>query len=133
MTTTFPENTRGITISHKDPSRITSYVSNPYVIFTVTPESGGSSEFIDMFISASYKPDNIILSTEEDFTDYAIISTNKIIQYNDGWFYVQRFPRTQGKKVLLGKILYVKINFPDDNLHFYDLKIVKTGFREIIG
>jgi hypothetical protein len=123
---------RGVTISHKSPARISSRELVPYVTFSVNPGLGGCYEFLDMFISASYKPDSVEVAMDKDFTDSAIISSSKIVLYNDGLFYIKRLPRTGiGNKVLIGKVLFVKIIFPSDQLHFYDLKIVKTGYKDV--
>lgn len=124
--------TRGITISHKLSTRITSINLVPSVVFAINPGLGGCYEFLDMFISSSYKPSSILLAVDKDFTDIAVVSGSKIRTYDDGWFYVQRFPKTAAGKVLVGNILFVKIFFNAQDL-FYDLKITKTGYKEIVG
>lgn len=123
---------RGITISHKLPNRITSTDLVPSVLFSVNPGLGGCYEFLDMFIRAAYKPSSLLLSTNKNFTDPATVPGSKIDAYNPGWFYIHRFPKTIGGQVLKGKVLFVKILFDDQDL-FYDIKLTKIGYREIIG
>lgn len=130
-TTAFPWN-RGITISHKLSTRVTSDDLIPYVIFSVNPGLGGCYEFTDLFISASYKPDSIVVALDRSFSDPVTIITSKIKTYNTGWYNVSKLPKTAGGNVLIGKVLFVKVIFPDHN-YFYDLKIVRTGYREING
>jgi hypothetical protein len=130
-TTTYPPQ-RGITISHENSGRVTSMDLIPFVKFSINPGIGSCYEFMDMFIKSTYKPDNIVVSTNSNFTDYAIIPANKIIEYNTGWYNIKRLPRTIGGKVLIGKVLFVKINYADHSL-FYDLKLVSTGYKEVTG
>ena len=150
---------RGITISHKLPDRITSTDLIPYVTFVVNPGLGDCYEFLDMFINTTYQPTSVIVATDKDFTDPAVVPISKIIKYNDGWYYIRRLPKTIGvgvlrnedgmpllnedgsliltggiggiPKVLIGKVLFVKIFF-DSQALFYDLKLVKTGYKSLI-
>lgn len=125
--TTTPAPMRGVTISHNQPTRVTSTGIIPSVTFVANPGIGDCYEFIDMFIKASYKPYNVVVSTDPDFTDYALITSNYINEYNTGWYHIKRLPRTIGSKVLIGKVLYVRVDF-EDCTKFYDLKVVKTGY-----
>ena len=50
--------------------------------------------------------------------------------YNTGWYHIDGFPQAGGKK-MIGKTMFVRINYPDAN--FYGIKLVKTGYREIMG
>lgn len=135
-TTTIPTTTiaprRGVTISHNSPLRVTSIGLIPYVVFCVSPGLGGCYEFIDMFIRSSFKPDSVLVSVNEAFTDYAEVVSDKIIEYNTGWYHIKRLPRTVMNRVLQGKMLFVKINFAN-NLLFYDLRLVSTGYKEVTG
>lgn len=103
----------------------------PYVIFSVTPVLGDVVEFIDMFISATHKPYSVMLSMDKDFISYSTVSASKIKEYNTGWYNIQGFPKAGGKN-LIGKTLYVKINYSDHN-EFYGIKLVKVGYRGIMG
>jgi Fibrobacter succinogenes major domain (Fib_succ_major). len=132
ITTTQPPLMRGVTISQKSVGRVTSTDLVPYVTFSVNPGLGNSYEFLDMFINASYKPSSVILSMDKSFSDCSTVYASKITTYNPGRFYIHGFPKTTGKKVLIGKVLFVKVLFDDQNL-FYDLKSIQTGFREILG
>jgi hypothetical protein len=123
---------RGVTISHNQPTRVTSTDIIPSVTFVVVPGVDSCFEFTDMFISASYKPYTVELSVNKDFTDSVTVPQSKIITYNDRWYQIKRLPRTTNGKILIGGALYAKINF-EDSTKFYDLKVVKTGFKEIIG
>ena len=138
-TTTIPSTTgspsslfRGVTISHKLPDRITSTDLVPHVIFSISPGLGGCYEFLDMFINSTYKPSSVVLSLNRDLSDPSIVLGSKITTYNPGWFYIHGFPKTIGKKVLIGKTLYVKVLFDNKDL-FYDLRQIKTGFRATLG
>jgi len=123
---------RGIVISHQLPTRITSEDLVPHVVFVVNPGVADCYEFLDMFISASYKPVSVLLATDKDFTDPATVAASHIKTYNSGWYHISTLPRTVGNKVLTGKLLFVKIIFDSQDL-FYDLKLVKTGYRPIVG
>lgn len=122
----------GVVISHNSPTVVTTFGSGPYVVFSVTPNLGSSFEFIDMFISSTFVPSSVIVSLNRNFTDAATIPTNKIIVYETGWFHIKRLPRTPSGKVLKGKTLYVKVTFPD-RTEFYDIKLVRTGYKEVTG
>jgi Fibrobacter succinogenes major domain (Fib_succ_major). len=123
---------RGVTISQKAVTRVTSTDLVPFVTFSINPGLGGCYEFLDMFINSTYKPSSVVLSLDRDFTDPSTVLGSKITTYNPGWFYIHGFPKTVGNKVLEGKILFVKILFDNKDL-FYDLRLVKTGFRELLG
>jgi hypothetical protein len=131
-TTTIPPLMRGVTISHKLPDRVTSTDLVPYVVFSINPGLGNCYEFLDMFINSTYKPSSVVLSLNKDLSDPSTVLGSKITTYNPGWFYIHGFPKTIGKKVLIGKTLYVKVLFDNKDL-FYDLRQVKTGFRAILG
>jgi uncharacterized protein (TIGR02145 family) len=124
--------TRGVSISHDLATRVTPIDSRPYVKFVVNPGVDDHYEFMDMFIKASYKPYSVEMSTVYDFSDYVAIPASKIIEYNGGWFHIKRLPRTIGNKVLIGGSLFVKIIFLD-HTYFYDLKLVKTGYKQVTG
>lgn len=123
---------RGITISHNSPIRVTSTGLIPSVTFVVNPGVNGCYEFIDMVISATYKPFSVEVSLDRNFTDFALIPSDKIIEYDSGWYHIKRLPRTVMDKVLIGGSLFVKINY-SNNSRFYDIKVVKTGYKQIIG
>lgn len=103
----------------------------PYIIFSVTPILGDAYEFTDMFISATHKPYSVIVSTDKDFIISSTIPANKITEYNTGLYYIEGLPKA-GNKKLIGKTLYVKINYADHN-EFYGIKLVKIGYKEIVG
>jgi len=120
------------TLSHKLPARASNTTSLPYVFFSVNPSQGHSCEFTDMFISATYKPSSVTVSVNKDLSDpFTILSTN-IIQYAPGLFHIKNLGRTGANKVLIGKVLYVKIQF-SDHTYFYDVKQVKTGYNNVVG
>jgi uncharacterized protein (TIGR02145 family) len=124
--------TRGVSISHDLSTRVTPINLRPYVKLVVNPGPDGCYEFMDMFISSLYKPYSVEISVDKNFIDSAIIPANKIIELNEGWFSIKRLPRTVGNKVLIGGSLFVKISF-EDHTKFYDIKVVRTGFKQIIG
>ena len=132
ITTTLLPLMRGVTISQKSVDRITSTGLVPFVTFSINPGLGNCCEFLDMFINSTYKPSSVLLSLDKDLTDPSTVYANKITQYNPGWFYIHGFPKTIGKKVLIGKVLFVKILFDNQDL-FYDLRLIKTGYRELLG
>ena len=122
----------GIVISPDSPTVVTNFGAGPYVVFSITPNLGGSFEFIDMFISSTFAPSTVVVSLDRNFIDAATVPSNKIIMYNTGWFHIKRLPRTPSGKVLIGKTLYVKVTFPD-RTEFYDIKLVRTGYKEVTG
>lgn len=103
----------------------------PYVIFSITPALGSAVEFIDMFISATHKPYNVLVSMDRNFGSFATIPASQIRDYNTGWYYIDGFPQAGGRK-MIGKTMFVRINYPD-HANFYGIKLVKTGYREIMG
>jgi uncharacterized protein (TIGR02145 family) len=119
-------------MSQESPYRVEVLGALPYVVFAVTPTLGQTYEFTDMFISATFKPYNVSLSTSPDFSDIVVVPDSKIVTYSDGYYYIQGFSRTVNGDVLIGKTLYVKISFAD-TLRRYDLKLVKTGFKNVTG
>jgi hypothetical protein len=121
-------------ISHDQVSRVTALNLVPYVVFVVNPGIANAYEFIDMFISSTYKPVSVQLSIDKDFTDYSIVQAAAIKQYGkmDGWWYISGFPRTLAGNRLIGKLLFCKLIFDNQDL-FYDVKLVKTGYKETVG
>lgn len=103
----------------------------PYVIFSITPALGSAVEFIDMFISATHKPYNVLVSMDRNFGSFATIPASQIRDYNTGWYHIDGFPQAGGRK-MIGKTMFVRINYPD-HANFYGIKLVKTGYREIMG
>lgn len=132
LTTTIAPLVRGVVISHQFPTRVTSEDLVPHVVFVVNPGISDCYEFIDMFISASYKPTSVLLATDKNFTDPATVVASHIKAYNSGWYHISTLPRTAGNKVLIGKLLFVKVSFDNQDL-FYDLKLVKTGYKAVAG
>lgn len=103
----------------------------PYVIFSVTPVLGSVVEFTDMFISATHKPYTVMISMDRNFSSFSTITVDQIRDYNTGWYHIDGFPQVGGKK-MIGKTMFVRINYPD-HANFYGIKLVKTGYREIMG
>ena len=104
------------------------------VKFIVNPGIGSSFEFMDMFISASHKPDVIKLSIKGDFDendDIAECNVEAIKEYAEGWYHI-RFPRTNNGRVLIGKNLYVIVKY-NNSEELYTLKYMKTGFKKVAG
>jgi hypothetical protein len=123
----------GLSMSHKYPTRFTAIGELPYVVFSVTPGLGQAYEFLDMFLSTSFAPYSVEVATDKLFTDSAIIPAAKLIAYNSGWYYINRLPRTTvGDSVLIGKTLFVKVTFPDNN-QWYDLRFTKIGYKQVTG
>jgi len=124
--------TKSLVLSQALPARATIPALQPYVIFSVTPAMGSSYDFIDMFISSGYKPHQVVISLTPDFGTTGTIAAAAIQQYVSGLWFV-RLPRLSSGTALIGKTLYVKILFPSDNLYTYDIKWVKTGYKDVIG
>ena len=122
----------GLAMSHRLSTRVHTIGDLPYVVFSITPGIGRSYEFLDAFISASIMPYSVQVALTKDFADPAIVYGTSMKNYAPGLQYIQRFPRTAAGEILIGKTLYVKITFPD-TLYQYDLKLFKTGYKEITG
>jgi len=122
----------GLSVSHKAATRVTPMEALPYVIFSVTPGLGRAFDFTDMYISSSIIPASVEVSMDSLFADSAVITASKITTYKNGWHYITGLPRTTSGDRLTGKTLFVKITFPNIS-SFHDLRLVKTGYKNIIG
>jgi hypothetical protein len=122
----------GLTLSHKVSNRVSAVGGAPYVVFSVTPGLGGVYEFYDMFLSCSHRPSSIQLSLSKTFSDSITITGDRIKTYDGGWYYVQAFAKSPASKVFKGKTLFVKVSFADF-LQPYSIKLVKTGYKEVVG
>jgi hypothetical protein len=123
---------RSVTLDSDTITPVNTPVDVPYVIFSVTPALGTVRDFVDMFISSTYKPYSVTLATDLAFTDPATVAAAAITTYNNGWHYIKGLPKTAGGKRLIGKTLFVKVTF-QDHANAYDLKSVYTGHKDVAG
>lgn len=122
---------RAVTISHKNPSMVTS-VANPYVVFSVTPNITKLSRFVDVFITSTHKPYSVEIANNLDFTGAVTVSQANIKEYQPGLYNIQGIPRDTLSKRMICKTLFIKITFPN-HLETYGIKVVEVGYINVIG